>query len=104
MVVLDLEDVVALLLLKLTVILVDWATRVDSQLPIGDLLCVLSGLQVDRNVRRPYVLHVCRYEAFFERALDEKLDDQPSQVSLLHLLEVASELFKHILSQSTLVR
>ena len=49
-VVLDLEDVVALLLLKLTVILVDWTTRVDSQLSIGDLLCVLSGLQVDRNV------------------------------------------------------
>ena len=43
-VVLDLEDVAGLLLLKLTVVLVDWATRVDSQLSIGDLLCVLSGL------------------------------------------------------------
>ena len=29
-VVLDLEDVVALLLLKLAVILIDWTTRVDS--------------------------------------------------------------------------
>ena len=46
-VVLDLEDVVGLLLLKLIVVLVDRATRVDSQLSIGDLLRVLTGLQGD---------------------------------------------------------
>ena len=69
-VVLDLEDVAGLLLLKLTVVLVDWATRVDPQLPICDLLRVLPGLQVDRNVRSPHVLHVCCDEAFFERTFD----------------------------------
>ena len=69
-VVLDLEDVAGLLLLKLTVVLVDRATRVDSQLSIGDLFRVLPGLQVYRYVRCPHVLHVCRDEAFFERTFD----------------------------------